>query len=50
MVLIGSIANILLAIDDRVKNSVLNIAGLEFQRDITIPVLMVNGKFDQFFD
>ena len=57
----GSIANILLAIDDRVKNSVLNIAGLEFQTckkevdkfyytsRITIPVLMVNGKFDHFF-
>ena len=57
----GSIANILLAIDDRVKNSVLYVAGIEFQTckkevdkfyytsRITIPVLMLNGKFDHFF-
>ena len=57
----GSIANILLAIDNRVKNSVLLVAGLEFQTckkevdkfyytpRINIPVLMLNGKFDHFF-
>lgn len=57
----GFMANILLAIDDRVKNSVLYVAGLTFQRSkneveayhytsrIKIPVLMLNGKFDQFF-
>ena len=57
----GSMANILLAIDSRVKAAVLNVAGLEFQRSkkeiephyytrrINIPVLMVNGKYDQFF-
>ena len=57
----GSIANILLALDDRVKNSVLYVAGIEFQRckkevdkfyytsRITIPVLMLNGKYDHFF-
>ena len=57
----GSIANILLAIDDRVKNSVLYVAGIEFQTckkevdkfyytsRIKIPVLMVNGKYDHFF-
>ena len=57
----GSIANILLAIDNRVKNSVLYVAGIEFQTckkevdkfyytsRITIPVLMLNGKFDHFF-
>mgnify|MGYP001183922927 FL=1 len=57
----GSIANILLAIDDRVKNSVLYVAGIEFQTckkevdkfyytsRIKIPVLMLNGKFDHFF-
>lgn len=57
----GYMSNILLAIDDRVKNSALYVAGLCFQRSkkeveayhytsrITIPVLMLNGKFDQFF-
>jgi dienelactone hydrolase len=57
----GFMSNILLAIDDRVKNSVLYVAGLCFQRSkkeveavhytsrITIPVLMLNGKYDQFF-
>lgn len=57
----GFMSNILLAIDDRVKNSVLYVAGLCFQRSkteieafhytsrISIPVLMLNGKYDQFF-
>jgi len=57
----GYMANILLAIDDRVKSATLYVAGLCFQRSkkevesyhytsrITMPVLMLNGKFDQFF-
>jgi dienelactone hydrolase len=57
----GYMANILLAIDDRVKSATLYVAGLCFQRSkkevesyhyssrITIPVLMLNGEFDQFF-
>jgi dienelactone hydrolase len=57
----GFMSNILLAIDDRVQNSVLYVAGLCFQRSknevegfhytsrVTIPVLMLNGKYDQFF-
>lgn len=57
----GYMANILLAIDDRVKSATLYVAGLCFQKSkkevesyhytsrITIPVLMLNGEFDQFF-
>ena len=57
----GYMANILLAIDDRVQSATLYVAGLCFQRSkkevesyhytsrITIPVLMLNGEFDQFF-
>jgi len=57
----GSMGNILLAIDDRVKKAVLYVGGLSFQKSkteveavnytsrIKIPVLMMNGKFDQFF-
>ena len=57
----GYMANILLAIDDRVQSATLNVAGLCFQRSkkevesylytsrITMPVLMLNGEFDQFF-
>ncbi len=57
----GSMANILLAIDDRVQCAVLYVAGLCFQKSkkevesylytprITMPVLMLNGEFDQFF-
>jgi dienelactone hydrolase len=57
----GAMANTLLAIDDRVKSATLYVAGLCFQRSkkevesyhytsrITMPVLMLNGEFDQFF-
>jgi hypothetical protein len=57
----GYMANILLAIDDRVQCAVLYVAGLSFQKSkkeveaylytsrITMPVLMLNGEFDQFF-
>lgn len=57
----GYMANILLAIDDRVKSATLYVAGLCFQKSkkevesyhytsrITTPVLMLNGEFDQFF-
>jgi eukaryotic-like serine/threonine-protein kinase len=57
----GYMANILLAIDDRVKSATLYVAGLCFQKSkkevesyhytsrIAIPVLMLNGEFDQFF-
>jgi hypothetical protein len=54
-------ANTLLAIDDRVKSTTLYLAGLSFQKNkkeveayhytpsITMPILMLNGEFDQFF-
>jgi len=57
----GYMANILLAIDDRVQSATLYVAGLCFQRSkkevesylytsrITMPILMLNGEFDQFF-
>ena len=57
----GYMANILLAIDDRVKAAVLNVAGLCFQETykeveayvytprIKCPVIMLNGKYDVFF-
>lgn len=57
----GYMANILLALDDRVQSATLYVAGLCFQRSkkeveaylytprITMPVLMLNGEFDQFF-
>ena len=57
----GYMANILLAIDERVKSATLYVAGLAFQKSkkevesyhyttrITMPVLMLNGEFDQFF-
>ncbi len=57
----GYMANILLAIDDRVQSATLYVAGLCFQKSkkevesylytprITMPVLMLNGEFDQFF-
>ena len=57
----GYMANILLAIDDRVTTAVLNVAGLCFQAAdpsveayiytprVTCPVLMLNGKYDVFF-
>jgi len=57
----GAMANILLAIDDRVKAAVLNVAGLSFQESnkeiesylytprITCPVIMLNGKYDVYF-
>lgn len=57
----GYMANILLAIDTRVKSATLYVAGLCFQKSkkeveayhytsrITTPVLMLNGEFDQFF-
>lgn len=57
----GFMANTLLAIDDRVTSAVLYVGGLCFQKSkkeveayhytsrVTMPVLMLNGKFDQFF-
>jgi dienelactone hydrolase len=57
----GYMANILLAIDDRVKAAVLNVAGLCFQPSepsvesyiytprISCPIIMLNGKYDVFF-
>ena len=57
----GYMANILLAIDDRVTSAVLNVAGLCFQAAdpsveayiytprVKCPVLMLNGKYDVFF-
>ena len=51
----------MLAIDDRVKAAVLNVAGLCFQSsepsvesylytpNVTCPVIMLNGKYDVFF-
>ena len=57
----GFMANILLAIDDRIEAAVLNVAGLCFQASepeveahnftqrVTCPVLMLNGKYDVFF-
>ena len=57
----GFMANILLAIDDRIEAAVLNVAGLCFQssepeveaynftKRVTCPVLMLNGKYDVFF-
>lgn len=57
----GYMANTLLAIDDRVKSATLYVAGLTFQKSkkeveayhytqrINMPVLMLNGEFDQFF-
>ncbi len=57
----GEMANILLAIDDRVQMAVLYVAGLCFQKAkievdainytprIKMPTLMLNGRFDQFF-
>jgi len=57
----GFMSNTLLAIDDRVQIAVLYVAGLCFQKSkkeveaylytprITMPVLMLNGEFDQFF-
>jgi hypothetical protein len=57
----GYMANILLSIDDRVKSATLRTAGLWFQKSkkeveayhytsrITMPVLMLNGEFDQIF-
>ena len=57
----GYMANILLAIDGRVQSATLYVAGLCFQKAkkevesyhytsrITMPVLMLNGEFDQFF-
>ena len=56
----GYMANILLAIDDRVTSAVLNVAGLCFQAAdpsveayiytprVKCPVLMLNGKYDVF--
>ena len=56
----GFMANILLAIDDRIEAAVLNVAGLCFQASepeveahnftqrVTCPVLMLNGKYDVF--
>ena len=53
-------ANILLAIDDRIEAAVLNVAGLCFRsvgtrsggpqltQRVTCPVLMLNGKYDVF--
>lgn len=57
----GNMANTLLAIDDRVHSATLYVAGLCFQKSkkeveaihytsrITMPVLMLNGEFDQYF-
>jgi len=57
----GYMANILLAIDERVKAAVLNVAGLCFQETyeeiesylytprIKCPIIMLNGKYDVFF-
>lgn len=57
----GFMANTLLAIDDRMKSATLYVGGLCFQKSkkeveayhytsrITIPVQMLNGKYDQFF-
>tara|TARA_X000001036_G_C20479666_1_gene725087 strand:- start:337 stop:903 length:567 start_codon:yes stop_codon:yes gene_type:complete len=57
----GYMANTLLAIDDRVKAAVLNVAGYCFQETyeeiesylytprIKCPVIMLNGKYDVFF-
>jgi len=57
----GYMANILLAIDDRVRAAVLNVAGFCFQPSepsvesyiytprVSCPVIMLNGKYDVFF-
>jgi len=57
----GAMGNILCAIDDRIKIGVLYVAGLYQQEcqleveqyvytpNITIPVIMLNGKYDFFF-
>ena len=57
----GFMGNILLAIDKRVKAGFLLVAGLEFQkckkevdamyytRRIEVPILMMNGRYDQYF-
>jgi eukaryotic-like serine/threonine-protein kinase len=57
----GRLGGLLLAVEPRLKVGVLHVAGLKFQRAlpeadpvnfvrrITIPVLMLNGKYDQFF-
>ena len=57
----GRLGGLLLAVEPRLKAGVLHVAGLKFQRAlpeadpvnfvrrITIPVLMLNGKYNQFF-
>ena len=57
----GRLGGLLLAVEPRLKVGVLHVAGLKFQRAlpeadpvnfvrrITVPVLMLNGKYDQFF-
>jgi eukaryotic-like serine/threonine-protein kinase len=57
----GRLGGIMLAIEPRFKAAVLNVAGLRFQKAfpevepinfiprITIPVLMLNGRYDYYF-
>jgi dipeptidyl aminopeptidase/acylaminoacyl peptidase len=57
----GYMGNIVPAVETRLKTAILYVAGLLFQRSlpevdaihyvsrVTIPVLMLNGKYDQFF-
>jgi len=57
----GRMGPLVLAVEPRIKAAVLNVAGLKFQRalpeadpfnfapHVTIPVLMLNGRYDQFF-
>jgi dienelactone hydrolase len=57
----GRMGPLMLAVEPRIKAAVLNVAGLKFQRalpeadpfnfapHVTVPVLMLNGRYDQFF-
>jgi len=57
----GRMGPLVLAVEPRLKAAVLNVAGLKFQRalpeadpfnfapHVTIPVLMLNGLYDQYF-
>jgi len=57
----GRMGPLMLAVEPRIKAAVLNVAGLKFQRalpeadpfnfapHVRVPVLMLNGRYDQFF-
>jgi len=57
----GRMGPLMLAVEPRIKAAVLNVAGLKFQRalpeadpfnfatHVTVPVLMLNARYDQFF-